>query len=366
MKRIITTLLFAVASMLLSGCSHMLRTPLQDDHLEYNRAVNDSINQQLLVNIVRAHFNENALFVSIENITSRHSYQDELGGSFFLPFNRGGAASQLNTLTVSGKSTIKEEPSFIYTPQTNDKYAIELLQPLRMKALYYVIESESDISDILRLMLRRMGPYLNFEKRPIVRPYKKNIRSIQNFIALTHIFEKIYAENDYTVYLIPNKISSKEKLVFPIPEDIQLTANQWRLLRSIGIGRHDRKIVLCASPKASIAKGVVPVQIRSLVNVTDFLSFSVIPPQDKYKRQMLGADNTQTFFKFQNLLTRYIMHIRVSAKQPVDPFVAIKRRGYWYYIRDDDSSSKITFRLFRIFNDLTQAQTSANNILIAS
>ena len=313
-----------------------------DDHLNYNRAVNTSINRQLLINIVRAHFNESALYVSIENVTSRHTYQDQMGYSLLVPFNKGGVASQLNTLTVNGNSLIKEEPSFIYTPQTNDKYAVELLQPLRIKAIYLVIESESDIGDILRLMLRRIGPYVNFE-----------------------IIGKIYASNDYTIYLQSNRNIDKEQLRIPIPSHMKLSPREWRLLASIGITHKSRAIILCAGNR-STANNVVHIQVRSLVNVNDFLSFAVVPPQNEHKRQLLNSDNGKTFRVFQKLLTKYMMHIRVSRQDPGDAFVKVQRRGYWYYINEKDTSSKITFRLFRIFNDLTQAGSKGNNILISS
>lgn len=364
MKRIFITSLILILSAFLGGCSHIVKVPLQSDHLGYNRAVNDSINQQLLVNIVRAHFNESALYVSIENVTSRHSYQDAMGYSFFLPFNKGGAATQLNTLTLSGASTVKEEPSFIYAPQTNDKYAVELLQPLRIKALFLVIESESDIGEILRLMLRRIGPYINFEARPSINPYIRNIRSIKNFIRLTQIISKIYAANDYNMFLVSNTNPNKELMKIPIPKNIRLSQAEWHLLSSIGIKRGDPYISLCAG---NGGRDTVHVQVRSLMNVTDFLSFAVIPPQsDHTQRILLDGDNGKTFRQFQRLITKYMIHIRVSPSEPSHPFVAIKRRNMWYYITESDARSKITFRLFRIFNDLTQAATAPNNILISS
>jgi hypothetical protein len=367
MKRILLASICLILSIFVSGCSRLAKTALPTDHLGYNRAVNSSINQQLLINIVRAHFNESALYVSIENVTSRHSYQDEFGASFFNPFNTGGAATALHTLTLSGKSTVKEEPSFIYAPQTNDKYAIELLQPLRIKALYLVIESESDLGDILRLMLRRMGPYLNFEARPIMKPYLHNVESIRSFVRMTQIIDKIYSANDYIISVKANKDDTIEELKLPIPRGMRLSSHEWRLLASLGIKRGDPYIILCAGEELHHQKDAVHIQVRSLMNVTDFLSFAVVPPQNDHTRRMLlDGDNGKTFRAFQKLLTKYMMHIRVSSSKPSNPFVAIKRRGMWYYINENDVSSKITFRLFRIFNDVTQANTSPNNILISS
>lgn len=352
----------------LTGCGRIGPKNLSTDHMEYNKAVNTSLNQQLVLNIVRAHYNEPSLFVSIDNVTSRDTYQAVGGLSFFSPFNSVSGASKANpTLTSSLTGTIKQEPSYIYAPETNDKYAVELLQPLRIKALYLVIESEAEIGDILRLMLRRIGPYINFPAQPLEKPYKINLSSVNNFIELTRIFTKIYAENGYQINIITKKNGNghyeSEKLIIPLPRHPHLSHKQWHLLNTLGIQPSDPAIILC-DRGSNPAKDTIHIQVRSLMNVTDFLAFGVNKPLQRING--IPKNTLLLYREYQQLLTKHLINIRISNHYPSKAYIAISLHNRWYYIDNDDRSSKTTFRLYRVFNDLTQADTKASNILISS
>lgn len=352
---------------MLSSCHRIGPTNLPADHVGYNMAINDSLNQQLLLNIVRARYNEPSLYVSIDNITSRDTYQANAGFNFFNPFNISGASKQSPTLNTTLGGTIKQEPSYIYAPETNDKYAVELLQPLRIKALYLVIESEAEIGDILRLMLRRIGPYVNFPAQPLAPPYRLNIDSVKKFIMLTRAITQIYAENGYNITIETAKNSNghfeSEKLVIPLPRHLRLSRAQWRLLNTQGIQPHDKAIILCDSG-SNPQKDTIHIQVRSLMNVTDFLSFGVAKPKHTFIQNPTTA--SAAYQDYQQLLTQHLINIKVSRRQPKNVFITIKHHGVWYYISNNDEISKITFKLYRVFNDLTQAGSKSSNILISS
>ena len=366
LKAIGRTSLIAGA-LFLVGCGRIGPTNLPDDHLAYNKSVNVSLNQQLLLNIVRSHYNEPALYVSIDNITSRDTYQANGELSLFNPFRASGATPQNPALTSKLGGTIKQEPSYIYAPETNDKYAVELLQPLRIKALYLVIESESEIGDILRLMLRRLGPYINFPAQPLEAPYGPNLTSVKNFIALTRAITRIYAENGYliSVQTIPVGHGSHrvhENLIIPMPRHPNLTAQQWHLLNTLGIQRHDKAIIL-SDTGSNPAKDTIHIQVRSLMNVTDFLAFGVAKTG---MPEQTVTNKPTVYHEYQRLLTKHLINVKVSNTYPKSAFVAVKTHQHWYYIDDRDIGSKTTFRLYRVFNDLTQADSKSNNILISS
>lgn len=365
MCRLFTTIISLCFFAVLGGCS-ISNNRLPSDHMEYNKAVNLSINKQLLLNIVRAHFSESSLYVSIKNVTSKHSLESNASLSYFNPFNTGGAAKVLHTLTGTAGITYKEEPSFIYAPETNDQYAVELLQPLRLKALFLVVEAETDLGDILRLMLRRIGPYPNFPAEPIKRPLINNLTHIKDYIKTTRIIDKIFAQNGYQVAFKNDKKNDTQRLIIPIPKDIRLSRRDWKILASLGIHKGDPVLILCDHALKQ-EKDTIYVQVRSLINVTNFLSFAVANSiHDPMYDNILSQQINNTYDEYHKLLTKFLLNIRNSARYPSNSFIAIHRLNSWYYIEDNDINSKTTFRLFRLFNDLTQAGAMANNILISS
>ena len=54
-----------------------------------------------------------------------------------------------------------------------------------------------------------------------------------------------------------------------------------------------------------------------------------------------------------NLVTGDLFHVCVAKHRPDSAFVAVRYRDYWYYIPDDDLSSKVTVNLF---NELLRLQ----------
>jgi len=54
-------------------------------------------------------------------------------------------------------------------------------------------------------------------------------------------------------------------------------------------------------------------------------------------------------------VTGKILVIHSQEDCPQKAFVAVKHRGWWFYIADDDQSSKATFSLLNILYSLQQA-----------
>ncbi len=54
-------------------------------------------------------------------------------------------------------------------------------------------------------------------------------------------------------------------------------------------------------------------------------------------------------------VTGSVMSIHASAERPERPFVAVRHRGWWFYIADDDHTSKATFSFLNILFSLQSA-----------
>jgi hypothetical protein len=54
-------------------------------------------------------------------------------------------------------------------------------------------------------------------------------------------------------------------------------------------------------------------------------------------------------------VTGKVMHIRSQQDWPKRAYIAVQHRGWWFYIADDDPSSKATFNLLNILFSLQAA-----------
>ena len=101
----------------------------------------------------------------------------------------------------------------------------------------------------------------------------------------------------------------------------------------------------------------VGIRCRSLLGVLYFLSESIHPPAPDVEagRVTVTRDDDGEPFDWSKVTGR-IMAIYSQKDPPKAAYVAVQHRGWWFYISDDDQSSKATFSLVNILFSL-QAQT---------
>jgi hypothetical protein len=100
----------------------------------------------------------------------------------------------------------------------------------------------------------------------------------------------------------------------------------------------------------------VGIRCRSLLGVLYFLSQSVEPPAPDVRAGLVRVtkdDNGQPFDW--SKVTGKVMTIHSQKERPRNAYIAVQHRGWWFYIADDDQSSKTTFSLLNILFSLQAA-----------
>ena len=93
---------------------------------------------------------------------------------------------------------------------------------------------------------------------------------------------------------------------------------------------------------------------RSILEVMYLLSKTVDVPEEHCRKGLVRFTRNPDGSPFDwNQVSGDLFHVCVSKHRPDSAFVAVKYRDYWYYIRDDDLSSKTTLNLF---NELLRLQ----------
>ena len=104
---------------------------------------------------------------------------------------------------------------------------------------------------------------------------------------------------------------------------------------------------------------------RSLLGILYFLSSAVEPPPEDIAtgRVTLTRDERGQAFDWSELSGR-VLRIRSQAEPPDDAYVTIPYRGSWFYIADDDRSSKTTFSLLSFLFSLQSAAGKGKSPLL--
>ena len=106
----------------------------------------------------------------------------------------------------------------------------------------------------------------------------------------------------------------------------------------------------------AIAPDEISIQSRSLLAMISFLAKGVdVPNEDREAgRVVLLPDETK-----KALDAHGVLRIRSQKEKPVDPYVAIRYRNYWFYIDNTDTTSKRTFSTLQVLFQL-QAPSRGN------
>ena len=364
--------------LLLNGCAFGALT-VHTNHLRYNKTLRATQNQQFLLNIVRLRYRDPPQFVAVTNITSSHSFDASANV-------RGELRERVPTLHVlGGAGGIAERPTISYSPMQGAEFTKRLLTPIHLETLVLLSNTGWDIDRVLRVTAQEMNnlenvPHTSGAPEPTPRFEEfTHVARLLRVLQRTGQLELVYDES-----FQPRSVPVAHKDVRPA--DLIAAADKRYEFRGAGEDRvvlmgRDRHVVLrpapaawqsCELPEAVRLLGLVPglpgykvysgeqgqlksdqvpradvvVTLRSVLSALIFASKAVEVPPEHVREGLVsfpaGADG-QPFDWAQ--VTGDLLQVRVAKFKPHDAFVAVKYRGYWYYIDDDDQNSKSTFAL---------------------
>jgi hypothetical protein len=102
--------------------------------------------------------------------------------------------------------------------------------------------------------------------------------------------------------------------------------------------------------------GEVGMRCRSLLGVLQFLSKAVEPPAPHLEAGLVTITRDDDGQPFDwSKVTGKVMSIHAQEHCPQNAYVAVQYRGWWFYIADNDQSSKATFSLLNVLYSLQSA-----------
>ena len=100
----------------------------------------------------------------------------------------------------------------------------------------------------------------------------------------------------------------------------------------------------------------VGIRCRSLLGIMFFLSQAVEVPPDHVAAGLVTVTKAKDGRPFDwRLLTDRVLRVHSQKTEPSNAFVAVRDRGWWFWVAEDDPDSKATFALLDILYSLQQA-----------
>lgn len=331
----------AMSTLLLTSCAgkvgpHNVKT----DSLQYNRAVQTSIDKQLLLNIVRLRYRDNPTFLDVGLVST--TYEFNRNGN--IAFNIQTKPEFNTSISPEFGMSYTERPTTTYQPLKGEGLVKQMMSPVSLQTLYLLNSSGWRIDRILRCCVQRMNNLNNAVSAS--RPTPSVAPDYEDFLEMTKLFHALETNEDIEIVADHNEATGKFDFVIQIDKnsaDRKIMERIWTLLN---LAPETYLIKLVPYHSRENLPNEVHVDTRSPMSVMYFLSQGVHAPEcdQAYGTVTVTHDKAGNFFDWENVLGG-IITVHHDPECACGIAVSVEYRGHLFYISDSDLTSKSTFSL---------------------
>jgi hypothetical protein len=327
---------------LLSGCSRFLgpKATLGPGSIVrgrglYNEVISETNNEQTLDLIVRARYGEPLSLLSVGSVTANLRAMTTTEAQFGIGTD---ANFKGNIVPLAVGLTYEENPTITYIPVQGERYAKGILSPVDVDVLVLLLGIERPPDRLISVLIKQMNGLRN----PIYGPPEARAAFDESIALLGRLesagqatWTSTSAGTDRSLALVIHDYAPDNR------DAVGELLRRWELPASLA--RQGRDIVLPV--RLAFGKGAKPelnLQTRSVYDLIQIAAGCVeVPPE----HVALGLEDPG--FGGPSPL-RGVLNIRSSSDRPsADVIVAVRHRGYWFYVAANDGPSKFAFRLLQ-------------------
>ena len=337
-------------ALLASGCATGLGPKaVRGERPDYNRQIVRSADAEMLLNLVRLRYNDTPLFLELNTVVAQYGYEASL--------NASGQAGAGASGTVGTGLMYAEKPTITYAPLAGDKFVTRLLTPIPLDSVMLFAQTGWSDKRLLLVTVQRMNELLNAptatgptpERAPdyvSFADFAERLSRLQSAGLSGLNWEMKEHETDPPGRDAHFWVRAPADPGSPLAADVAAV----RLYLDLAPGRDDFRLTAFPFKRQPDEVGI---RCRSLLGVLYFLSQSVEPPAPDVQAGLVTVtkDEDGRPFDWSNV-TGKILRIRSQPERPQKAYVAVQHRGWWFYIADDDQSSKSTFSLLNFLFSL--------------
>jgi hypothetical protein len=369
--------LAAVLCALVAGLGGCLGpTGIRRTRTLYNEAILRTNDEELLLNLVRLRYGESPSFLTVTGVTAQ--FEVDAGAVYRNGWDRGPIYSNY----LDGNLGFADRPTVTLAPQRSAAFTRALLSHISLETLYLFGTTNTGVDVLLRVFVREVNglaltagdPQVVEARRiaDLMRVLQQQRTMVlgtdyrQSDVPDAPPFESLNAEElvkikqaGYGVRSLGEKkgyvlTRTTPVRVLRIQPDAALSPEVLELERLLRLQPGLTSYELEAAPEGQLRPSDPPEQrthitltTRSVLEVMFLLSQAVAVPEEHLCKgsAAVACDPDGASLDGGHVLAD-LFHVGVAKRKPKAAAVAVKYRGYWYYIDDADAASKSTLRLF--------------------
>lgn len=335
-RLILTFAIFVLFICVLSGCAMVGPSSISAGRGDYNEAINRTEDEQLLLSIVKGRYGEMSSMLSVTGVAANIRFRANAGvQAGFGPTNNYLG----NLVPFTGGLAYEENPTITYSPIRGEIYLRQVMTPIPLDLFLLAIRSMESGGGLFVLLVDRINDLRNpdFVDSSAALSDSRFMRFVELFRVLhgAGVLELLGDPKKEIVFnmVIGNYAPRYTKKVteiltlldLPVPTD----------------GRRDIIIPAYFTVRAGRLEGIA-ITTRSTLDLIEIMRASIEVPE-AHARAGLTIDFRPVGLAGQGL------RIISSEEKPQYTSLAVKYRGYWFYIYEADQKTKGFFRILRTF-----------------
>jgi hypothetical protein len=328
------------------GCTSVGPVMVPRDRVDYITAVAESWKEQTLLNVVRMRYGDAPTFVDVSSVVSAYAFQGQLSAGAAISSDLTSTIPR-NLVTLGANATYVDRPTITYTPLGGDKFAKSLLRPIPPSAIFQLIQAGYPSDYILQMTARAINGVYNRSSSggpvrdadPEFYPLLDALRRLQLSGAVSLRLEKRGAEEIGILILAGRRTPEVERDLQYVQKTLGvIPGKNGELTLTFGaLPRSDKEIAVLS---------------RSMLEILLEISAGIDVPGAH-----VSEGRTATAARLvdaQNPRDRPLVRILSGPTAPASSFDAVRYRGTWYWIDDDDFGSKRIFTFLMLFFSLAE------------
>ncbi len=338
------------------GCTAFGPKRLPADRFNYNEAIAQSWDEQMLLNLVRLRYLRMPTFLDVSSVLTQYTYTGNVGAR-----GSGGLDQDLPTVLFGGSVGLgyTERPTITYAPLMGDDFARRLFKPLPVDLIFSLSQAGWSMDQLLPISIQRLNRLTNMSFA--LTTSSEDIERLRTFQRVTALLQVLLERNAIEFQLGDVERVRDTFLVFEPAQGGETKALIDELQGLLDLAPQ-RDVYRLTRRVIRRKPHEISVQTRSILAIMMFLARGVEVPeahrQDGRTWALVSLEDEVLYDVF------FPLRVRVSAKRPEDVFLAVQYQDHWFLIEHGDYESQRAFALLTaLFRLQTPASTAATPIL---
>jgi len=312
------------------------------DRFDYDEAISESTKRQTLINLLRLRYLDVPAVLYVGSVVSQYSFSAGIGMA-----GTHGFGVATDSITGNANLNYTDQPTITYSPVSGEEFARRLLAPLPIELLFSLQQAGLPADLLLLVSLQRINAVENMSFGPL--PLLDDVSRMQQLQRDLERYERFQTVVQDVLEVVDRgalELQRDERngvlyWVFQqrVPPDVQLLVAKLKSELGLDPQVHRFRVI----QRRERSPDEITIQPRSVLGVMYFLARGVEIPARHLKQGWVTPMTPAA----EGGRLPVPLRVRSQRQQPDDAFIAVRYRGYWFYIDSADLESKRAFGVMR-------------------